>query len=380
MQKGGAGSVREKRPGVYEFRLRVGNDPVTGKSVRLSHTWSGAKKDVGKALAKWVADQSAEHRIVPTQETISWLLESWLAMQGRAQLSPTTLRTYRGYASTWIEPKLGSVPLQDLTAGDVRDLHAEMAAAGKSDSTIRQVHAILRGALTYAVEKEWVDHNVAALRRPPKQAAPHVVAPDLAEVGALLAAAGDRGSDLWTCVALAATLGARAGELCGLRWSDVDLPARTVRIERSAYTVKGLTGLKAPKTGKSRRTIAVDYLLVAVLEERWAWQLDRNKRVGTDMVCDPFVLSFWSNGDGPPRPDSYSTAFRKLRDGLGLKHLHLNSLRHFMVSHALDQGVPMPVVSERAGHSSMAVTARIYAHGAKGRDQEAAAILGRVLA
>jgi integrase len=345
----------------------------------LSHTWCGPKREAGKALAAWVTEQSAEHTVTPTTKTLGWLLDRWFALLEKEDKSPTTLQTYRGYADNWIRPALGSKALSALSAGDLRELHASMSAAGKSDSTIRQTHAIVRGSLAFAVENQWVGGNVATIRRPPKQSAPSVVVPDLSEVGALLAAAGERGSDLWTCIALAATLGARAGELCGLRWSDVDLAAGTVKIERSAYTVKGTVGLKEPKTSKSRRTIAVDALTVAVLRERWDWQLDRNERVGTDLVADPFVLSFWSNGDGPPRPDSYSTAFGRVRDSLGFKHLHLHSLRHFMVSYALDQGIPMAAVSDRAGHSSMTTTAKFYAHSVKGRDQEAAAILGRVL-
>jgi integrase len=359
------------------MRVYLGRDPVTTKKRWKSRSFHGGKRAARGAMAAFVTEVQRDKP--STDQTVAWLVDVWFAVQERAQLSPTTLRTYRGYAANWIVPSLGERALKDLTAGDVRDLHTVMREAGKTDSTIRQVHAILRGALSYALEKEWVDRNVAALRRPPKQPTPGVVAADLDEVGALLSAAGERGSDLWTCIALAATLGARAGELCALRWSDIDFEGGMVTIARSVYAVKGGAGIKPPKSGHGRR-VAIDELTAAVLRERWAWQLDRNERVGTDLIDDPFVLSFWSTGDGPPRPDSYSTAFARVRDELGLSHLHLHSLRHFMVSHSLDQGIPLPVVSERAGHSSPAVTARIYAHGAKGRDAEAAAILGKVLA
>jgi integrase len=380
--------MRERRPGVWEFRLYVGRDPVTHKHRWLSHTWHGKARDAGKALAAWVTEQSGERALVPTSKTVGWLLAEWFADQERRQLSPTTMEHYRGKAATWITPAIGSVPLRDLVPGHVSELHARMMQAGKSDSTIRQTHAILRGALSYALEWEWIDRNVAAMTRPPRQGTPSVVAPDDDQVAMLLEAAGERGCDLWTCVALAATLGGRAGELCGMRWSDVDLVAGKVRIARSVYVVKGTTGIKALKTGPRGaldpedpgRTVSIDPSTVAALRDRWAWQVERARRIGTDLVADPYVLSFWSDGNGPPRPDSYSSAFGKLRTSLGLGHLNLHSLRHFMVTTALDAGIPMPVVSERAGHSSTAVTARIYAHGKRGRDEEAAAVLGRVLA
>lgn len=386
-----AGSYRWKRPGVAEFRLRLGNDPITGKPVRKSHTWKGPKSRVAVALAQWVADETQSTKIEPTSETVTWLVKIWIDLQEQAGLSPTTIRTYRSYYENWIVPLVGYIAIGKLTAGDVRELHAAMTVAGKSDSTIRQVHNILRGSLTFAVEKEWVPRNVATLRRPPKQGTPKVLAATLEEIRSLLAAAGDPGCDLWACIALAAVLGARAGELCALRWSDVDLKARTVTIARSAYPVKGggaaIKGVKSDHTRQMRtsRTLSIDDdLTVAVLETRHTWQFQRWQRVAggsypTDLIEDPFVLSFWSDGSGPPRPDGYSKSFRLLADSLGLPHVHLHSLRHFMVSDALDKGVPLAVVSERAGHSSPAVTARIYTHAVAGRDKEAAAILGRVL-
>jgi len=365
---------------VWEFRVYLGRDPVSHKHRWASHTWHGTRKAAPRALAKWVAEQDADKPVVPTAKSVAWLLEEWFARQERAGLSPTTMERYRGKAALWILPIIGSKALKDLVPGDVDDVHLAMKEAGKADSTIRQAHAILRGALGYALGREWVDRNVAAMMPPPKQGRPNVLAPELDEVHALLAAAGEPGCDLWTCIALAAILGARAGELCGLRWSDIDLDAGTVRLERSAYTAKGVTGLKAPKTEKGKRVVAIDPLLAEVLRDRRAWQVGRNERVGTELVEDPYVLSFWSNGDGPPRPDSYSTAFGKLRSSLGLGHLHLHSLRHFAATELLDQGIPLAAVSQRLGHGSPATTASIYTHGVRGRDQEAAAVLGaRVL-
>src|ERR1039458_5242461 len=158
--------------------------------------------------------------------------------------------------------------------------------------------------------------------------------------------------------------GARAGELCGLRWSDVDLGAGTVHIARSVHTADG-GGAKVPKSGHGR-TLNLDPVAVEVFRSRFAFQRDRWDRVvgrsdyqGRGFSEDPWVLSFWSDGSDMPRPDSYGSAFRRLADGLDLGHLHLHSMRHFMVTHLLDQGMPLAVASERAGHSSPAVTARI---------------------
>ncbi len=374
------GFKRSRRPGVWELVVYLGKDPLTGKPRYRSPTFHGGSRAADAALAALVPEVAGS--TVSSGSPVVDAIAAWLDLQADAGLSPTTLRTYRSYVANWLRPILGDVKLPDLTAGHVRELHARMTRAGKSDSTIRQVHNILRGALAYALEHEWVDRNVAAMRPPPRQQAPDAAAPTLEELWRLLAAAGEPGCDLWACVSLAAVLGARAGELCALRWSDVT--PEHVTISRSAYSVKGVVAEKQTKTRSTRR-VELDDLARQILETRRLWQEDRWRRVHgsnhpTEMIADPYVLSFWSNGDGPPRPDSYSSAFRRLRNSLDLGRIHLHSLRHWSASWQLDQGVPLPVVSERLVHSSPAVTARIYAHAVPGRQKEAAAVLGRAVA
>lgn len=363
------------------MRVYLGMDPITGRKRWKSKVFHGGSRRAGDELAAFVTEHKGD--MVPIEKTIGWLIDTWLVLQENAGLSPTTLRTYGSYLENWIRPNLGDVPVDKLTAGDLRELHALMTKDGKKSSTIRQVHHIIRGALTYAMEKEWHDRNVAAIRTAPKQSQTVLSLATQDEIGQLLKASGDPGSDLWTCIALAATLGARVGELSAIRWSDVDLAVGTVSILRSAYVVKGGVGEKAPKSGKGR-VLDIDEITQAVLTTRWAWQMARWQHVHggprpTELVEDPYVLSFFSDGSGPPVPTSYTRRFSTLRDSLKMKHLHLHSLRHFMVSYMGDQGVPLAVIAERAGHSSPAVTARIYTHAALGRGREAAEIMGRVL-
>ena len=394
------GSIREKRPGFWELRVYVGQDPVEddeqaespkrrAKSVYRSRAFRGGERAAKKALAAFETELSAAGEKASAAASCGFCVRRWIDQQEQMKLSPTTIRTYRMYAKRWLEPMIGAKRAVDLKAGDVSALHAKMIGAGKSVSTVRQVHAILRGSLGLALQNEWIQRNVAAQVKPPKQLPSKFAAATLADIARLMDAAGEPGSDLWTCTALAVSLGARAGELCALRWSDVDLEARTVTIARSAYTDKGKTmekGVKSDRMGEMSggRTLSIDETTVAVLTARRAFQLERWERVcggphPTEMIDDPYVLSFWSDGSGPPVPSSYSHNFGDLRDALGLKHLHLHSLRHFMVSHLLDQGVPLAVASERAGHSSPAVTARIYTHAVAGRDVEAGEVMGGAL-
>lgn len=363
-----AGGYREKRKGVYEFRVRL-TDPITGKSIRKSHTWEGTKRNVGGALAEWVADQRRTVDIKPREQTLTWLVDRWLELQGPV-LSPDTIRTYRGYAKTWVDTGIGQYGFADITAGHLRELHSVMTAAGKSPSTIHQVHAIIRGSLTYATERFGLTQNVAAIRKAPKVGASEVVACTDAELETLLLEAGEAGSDLWTAIALGATLGRRLGQLCTIRLSDVDLEGMTVALQPTR---------KSPK----RVTLPIDVTTANVLETRLRWQEHRWEQVyggphPKELITDPFLLSFVSDGR-EPNPDSYTGGFSRLRDQLGWKHLHFHCLRHWCATTLINLGTPLPVVAERLGHSSPAVTARIYAHVIAGKSAEAATAIGRAL-
>lgn len=363
-----AGGYREKRKGVYEFRVRL-VDPITGQQIRRSHTWRGTKRNVGGALAEWVADQRRTVDIKPAEQTLSWLVDRWLDIQAPV-LGADTVKTYRSYKKTWIDTGIGQYGYADITAGHLRELHSTMTAAGKAPSTIHQVHAIIRGSLTYATERFGLAQNVAAVRKAPKVGASDVVAPTDAELETLLLEAGDPGSDLWTAIALGATLGRRLGQLCTIQLSDIDLDGMTVAMRPTR---------KSPK----RVALPIDVTTASVLRTRLEWQQRRWEQVfggphPKELVDDPFLLSFVSDGR-EPNPDSYTGGFSRLRNKLGYGHLHFHCLRHWCATTLINLGTPLPVVAQRLGHSSPAVTARIYAHVIAGKDAEAAVAIGKAL-
>jgi integrase len=111
---------------------------------------------------------------------------------------------------------------------------------------------------------------------------------------------------------------------------------------------------------------------LAALDSHRARQNEFRERFGRDYRADLDLI--FANPDGTPlRPDSVSSAVSLLFRRLGLpKGASLHSLRHSHGSHLAADGVPLPVVSERLGHSSVRTTADIYAHAIRGQDDEAA--------
>ena len=144
------GTKRKRREGVWEVRVYVGRDPVTGKPKQISKTVHGGARAADAALRDLIENQTPS-RMDGLGATVNQLLDRWLEECERMDLSPTTMRTYRSQIERTIRPRLGKVPLTQLTPKHLDDLYGAMKANGKSAKTIRNHHAILSAALHQGV-------------------------------------------------------------------------------------------------------------------------------------------------------------------------------------------------------------------------------------
>jgi len=169
---------------------------------------------------------------------------------------------------------------------------------------------------------------------------------------------------------MSAATGARRGEVLALRWSDIQ-QGREVLITRSLTQTRQVLKFKGAKTERPRR-VELPASVLASLEAHRSQQEKFRRQFGTDYRADLDLV--FANPDGAPlKPDSVSSAVSLLCQRLGLsKGASLHTLRHTHGSFLLADGVDLATVSERLDHSSVRVTADIYSHALRGRDQEAA--------
>lgn len=143
-----AGSVREKRPGVWQVRVSVGRDPTSGKYRTIAREVRGGRRDAERAAAKLVTEL-AEGRASIARGTVADLLTRWLEHQTARGLAPKTLHSYRCFARR-ISEELGSKELRKLTAADLDRFYARLVAGGLSAKSVHHYHATLRAALRQA--------------------------------------------------------------------------------------------------------------------------------------------------------------------------------------------------------------------------------------
>jgi integrase len=179
-------------------------------------------------------------------------------------------------------------------------------------------------------------------------------------------------------VLLAATTGARRGELCGLRWSEIDLTEQLVEITRAIIIVDGNCQDAPTKTRQTRR-VALDPVTVEALRAQRRRSENRASLAARGLRSDGYVFSHDPAGGRPWRPDSTSRAFRQLCDEVGLDRVRLHDLRHFVATRLLASCVDVRTVSGRLGHSLASTTLNVYAAFVPDADRRAANVMGRLV-
>jgi integrase len=311
-----------------------------------------------------------------TVPTLAEWLEEWSASR-RHHLEASSVRSYRDMADTYLLPHLGHVPLDRLDVRTIEATYATLLSRGGrggrplAPRTVAYAHAVLHRALVDAVRLGVLDTNPAAAATVPRRAvdgpAPRRLRVwDAEQVRHFLAVSTDHPlADLW---ATALGTGLRRGELLGLRHGDVDLEAARLTVAVALVHVDGTFHLKTPKTGRSR-TISLDALTVAAL----------GNRMGTDADVRR-DLPVFTDGDGAPLiPQQVSDVWRAYVRTLDLPPIRLHDLRHTHATLLLGAGVPVKVVSERLGHTKVAMTLDVYAHVLPAMDREAADAFGDLL-
>jgi integrase len=240
-------------------------------------------------------------------------------------------------------------------------------------SALRDVHAILSVAFKQAMVWGWITQNPVSLATAPGNEPADVRPPKVDQVERLLATAMAEDSELGLFLCLAVVLGARRGEVCSLRWSDVDLDRGDVLVAGSVIIVPGqpLIDREMTKT-RTKRRVAVGESTLELLRSHRAAQEETALACETAPTPDAYVFSHAADASTPIRPDSVTHRFTKLARRLGVD-CRLHDLRHFMVTQLISAGVDVRTVAGRAGHADGGrVTLGTYAHFQQAQDRKAA--------
>lgn len=376
------GVYRDRIRGTWYCKVTIGHDPATGRRVQVTRRGFASAAAAAKARRTILGRvDTGELRANRSALTLDELLDEYFhGLDADRRLAARTRLGQRDLADAHIRPHLGATKVRDLTPDALLQWQRHLATqpgrrnGTRAPNTIRLIRQPLAGALKMAVERGLIDRSPLSQVPPPRlgRRIPRHWTPEQARdfLGLM---EGDRTWPIW---AFLLGTGLRIGELVWLRWPNVDLERREVRVVEFASVVGHRLEPSSGKTGSAVRAVALDRGLVRVLHTQRAIQdADRSRAVGY-MESD-FV--FTKPEGGSYHPQQLSRLVARLSQQMGVPRLSAHGLRHTAATLMLASGVPPKVAAERLGHADPVMFSVLYAHVTPTMQQDAAERVGSIL-
>jgi integrase len=237
------------------------------------------------------------------------------------------------------------------------------------------VHATIRKALNDAVRSGMLVRNPALYATPPTPRRNELQTWTASELRQFLdSVEGDRLAATWR---LAALTGMRRGEVLGLRWLDLDLDNGWLAVRQTLVVVDNQPRFSQPKTARGRRRIALDQGTLSAFRRHRKTQAAERLATGPAWSANDLVFTFQ---DGRPlHPEYVRRLFDRQIHRIGLPRIRFHDLRHTHATLALQAGVHPKVVSERLGHTTVAMTLDIYSHAIPALQRDAASTVADLI-
>lgn len=353
----------------WEGRIELPPGPDGKRKRRL--VTGRTKADVADRMKQIQAELDDGLLPASDQLTVAEYLDRWLTLTLPGTVATRTVDNYGEVVRLYISPHIGRRKLRNLTPDDVTAMIRALDADGKSTNTQRLARSVLRRALRRAQQEGSIIRNVAAIADGPKVRAKEgrTLTPQQARTFLEHIATTDderirRSEAAWVVML---SLGLRRGELLGLRWEDLKLdtdpPTLSVGLALKRTYELGLV-VEEPKTKGSRRTVVLPSPVVAKLRTHRARQAEERLRAGGEWVESPLGhdLVFRTPFGTALDPDNLKNMTYKATQAAGLGKWSPHELRHSAASILFAQGLQMKDISEVLGHSSIRITADVYAH------------------
>ena len=361
------GSIRRRSKNSWEISLDLGRNS-SGKRLRKFLNVKGSRREADRKLREILSTLDRGLPIDSKTITVSEFLRRWLADCVSIQTRPRTYERYESDVRLHIEPVIGHLKLSQLSPSDIQSLESDLLLSGKSSSSVRHVHIVLKSALKRAMRWGLLYRNVADLVDAPRVQRTEIDPPDISVAMRIFdeASKGPYGPP----IAFLAETGCRRGEALAMSWSRIDLDAGIAYITKSLQRI-GRQGLKFtdPKSRQGIRKVKLGSRTVDMLREHRGKQL--LKQVELSEIWEENDLVFPGPTGKPLDPATLTRNFIKIVRKLGLENVRLHDMRHFHASQLYANGLQLKDLQQRMGHSSISVTADIYTHVDIGNQDEA---------
>lgn len=268
------------------------------------------------------------------------------------RVKESTLANYQNKFEKHILPEFGDIPCADLTAGRINAFINKKLADGLSASYVRDILTVFKTMLKYAQDEYGFRLSLKNVILP-KSERKQVEKISNAEQKKLVSYLKANMSLTAFGILLSLFMGLRIGELCGLKWEDVDFQHKVLRIRRTVQRITSANGnrktkivISVPKSATSFREIAIPDMLMKYFE------MFRDE-------ANHFILS---GTDKPVEPRTMQYRYKKILQSAEVESHNYHKLRHTFATNSAEKGFNVKALSAVLGHSSVTLTLNRYIH------------------
>ena len=347
-------NIRKRKDGRWEARYSKGKDNQ-GKCIYASVYAASYREVKEKRNALLNNVNLQEHMCSPKFADV---LEQWVEAN-RFQQKESTVYRYRYLIRMHIAPVLGALPVHEITASAINAFLSEKLEKGRLDGKgglsaayVRSIMLIICGALDFALSKEWCQPLKKTIYKPQEKSkeVPILSVSQQRRLEQILLTDTDS-TKLGVYISL--YTGLRIGEICALRWDDIDIQSGILHVRHTVVRIQQQTekasvlSIDLPKTTASLRSIPICSQLLRLLLPHYPC-----KRTGYVLTNQEQFIS----------PRTYAYRYKKLLDTGAIPYINYHALRHTFATRCIEAGVDVKSLSEILGHANTAITLNTYVH------------------
>ena len=372
------------------------------------HSEDRQRRDAKRELAKLEARLAGD---LDEAYTLRQWSEVWMTKHLAPDASPVTVYSYRWLLDSRILPQLGDTPLEDLTPALLTDwlynlrqekrkttrMNEAQLSRPRTDAEIRKLkqstvagkplaiktillyYGCMRTMLAAAVRVGILEHNpMDRVQRPKKPRKKISTLTEEEAVALLRLVITEAAQPLRLAVMLALLCSLRLGEVCALRYADLDEKAGTVTVSRALkYTPQEGSWIAETKTAAGDRVITLPASMIKILQDAWEADYCEQMDDPEKWTGDGWIVH--SRHGARVNKDTPSKWFRSFADAHGFRGVTFHDLRHAHASLLVASGTDVAAIAARMGHSDPSITLSVYTHALPQRDREAAATMDQLL-
>ena len=372
----GDGTIRKRNDGRWEARIIVGhkNDGSPMYKSAFAKTQKSALKQLHQLIDLYRdVDLTEDSRM-----TLGEWLDKWLDEYMIFTIRESTLDSYRAMVKNQVKPFIGGKQIASLTTADIQKFYNKIKKEGRvrphpihgktlADSMVRGVHMMLHEALDTAVKERLIAKNPTNGTTVPKCNYPEKQILGDNQLETFLEAI--KGHEYWCDFFYVEVMtGLRRGEICGLKWQDINFEENKLQIKRSVSVKKGGgVSIGETKTETGVRCIQMPPSVAELLKSK-------KQTAITEWVFPHFLH--------PEQPISPASAYRKLKvilKNAELPLIRFHDLRHTFATHATQGGVDPKTLAGILGHTNASFTLDTYTHVTSDMQKSASAVVGNMM-